>query len=814
MLKNKDIIDKMTLEEKAKITVGKDYWNSKDFENLGIPSITMSDGPNGLRIQRENGDNLGVNESEISICFPTGATLANSWDKDLAYLYGKTLGEEAECENINIILGPAINIKRNPLCGRNFEYFSEDPYLTSIMGTEYVKGVQESNVGVCVKHFAVNNQENRRRTIDCLIDERNFREIYLKAFESIVKNAKPWSVMTSYNKINGEYASENKHLLEILQKEWGFDGITITDWGANNERVKGILAGNELEMPGGRGNGVNEIIDAVNNGEIKEELLDEIVDRIITIAKRCAEREIVKYDKEKHHEIACKIAEESVVLLRNKENILPINSKEDKDIVVIGDMAKNPRYQGAGSSTINLYRLDNAYDELEKEGFNIDYAKGYERIESENDKELLEEAIKLAKQEKPVLLFVGLTENYESEGMDRANIDMPNNQLKLIREVAKVNDNVIVVLSHGSSIAMPWRDDVKGIITGYLGGEAGGKAIVRCLTGKVNPSGKLAETYAYKLEDHASNNYFPGNEINVAYKESIFVGYRYFDTIGKNVLYPFGYGLSYTKFIYSNLDVHKENDKIIVEFQITNAGDVKGKEIAEIYVGKKTNRSFTEQESKDGPEFIMKNDLKIMRPKKELKGFAKVELEPGASDLVTIELDKSAFEFYDVDINDWNIENGEYEIIVGKSCEEIVLKEDIKIDGNEIKKQDISDKYLYGYVWDITDEEFEKLLGYKIPSGVLDLNNITDENTVEQLKNTKVGKEIVDSELERMNQLLAEQNTNKATKVMMDLQKPLKKFYEKKGKYTKEIVDEFIERAKKNKDAEGCEFVDIYLKRK
>ena len=797
MLKNKKIIDKMSLEEKAKITVGKDYWNSQNFDKLGIPSITMSDGPNGLRIQRENGDNLGVNQSEVSICFPSGATLANSWDRNLAYLYGKTLGEEAECENVNIVLGPAINIKRHPLCGRNFEYFSEDPYLTGILGTEYIKGIQEHNVGACVKHFAVNNQENRRRTIDCLVDERALREIYLKAFEDIIKKAKPWSIMTAYNKVNGEYCSENQILLDILKNEWKFDGICITDWGANNDRVKGIIAGNELEMPGGRGNSVNEIIDAVNSHKISEELLNKIVDKIITIAKRCTDRKIVQYNKENHHNIAMKIAEESIVLLKNENKILPISSTTNKNIIVIGDMAKNPRYQGAGSSTINYYKLENSYDELIKKGFKIDYAKGYERIESEDNNGLLEEAIEIAKQDKLVLMFIGLTENYESEGIDRANIDIPKNQLKLIEEISKVNNNIIVVLSHGSSITMPWINKVKGVITGYLGGEAGGKAIIRCITGEINPSGKLAESYVYSLEDIAANKYFPGNEINVAYKESIYVGYRYFDKVNTKLLFPFGFGLSYTEFEYLNLKVKKVNKKFKISFDIKNIGNFKGKEIVQIYIGK-----------------TQSDNEKIYRPVKELKAFDKIELNPNETRNIIFELDDSAFTFYDINKHKWNIENGKYNIFVGKSSKDIVLSQEIEVEGETIEKSDVSKKYFTGDILNISDEEFEKVLGYKIPSCVLDINNINEENTIEQLKNTKVGKVIFESELKRMKQLLLEQNVNKATKVMMDLQKPLKKFYEKKGKYTKEIIDEFINRVKNNQDDNECEFVDIYLKRK
>ena len=566
-MKYKNIISKMTLEEKASLCVGKDYWNSENIERLNIPSIKMSDGPHGLRVQKENGDNLGVNKSEVAICFPSSATIANSWDKDVAYNLGKTLGEEAKSENVNIVLGPGVNIKRSPLGGRNFEYFSEDPYLTGIMATQYVKGLQSNNVGACVKHFAVNNQENRRRTINVVVDERTLREIYLKAFEMIVKEAKPWSVMSAYNKLNGEYCTENEVLLNILKKEWNFEGIVITDWGAENDRVKGLVAGNELEMPGGRGNGKEEIIQAVKDGKVSEEYLDEIVDRILNIAFKCEKIEH-SYNKEKHHEIAMELAQESIVLLKNENNILPINKRK---IALIGDMAKNPRYQGAGSSTINPYKVENAYDCFIQNEIEVDYAKGYNRIETDEDKELINQAVEVAKNKDVVILFLGLTENYESEGMDRTNLEIPKNQIKLIESIYSVNQNIIVVLSNGAPITMEWKDKAKAIITGYLGGESGAKAMVNCILGKVNPSGKLAETYPIKLEDTPCFNNFPGTEVSVEYKEAIYVGYRYYDKNNIKVLYPFGYGLSYTTFEYSNLNV-KNN---IVSFKIKNTGKVK-----------------------------------------------------------------------------------------------------------------------------------------------------------------------------------------------------------------------------------------------
>ena len=790
-MKYKKLIDKMTLEEKASLCVGNDYWHSKDIERLGIPEITMSDGPHGLRVQKTKADNLGINESEISTCFPASSTVANSWNKELAYQFGKTLGEEASYEGVDIVLGPAINIKRSPLCGRNFEYFSEDPFLTGIMGAEYVKGLQTNGVGACVKHFAANNQENRRRTINTVVDERTLREIYLKAFEIIVKEAKPWAIMSAYNKLNGEYCTENTELLNILKKEWNFDGIVITDWGAENDRVKGLIAGNELEMPGGRGEGAKEIINAVKSGRVSEQYLDEIVDRILQVAFKANERNNLKnYNREKHHNIALEIAEDSIVLLKNKENILPLKKTK---IALIGDMAKTPRYQGAGSSTINPYNLENAYECFIDNQIKVDYAKGYERIESENDISLREEAVKLAQKSEIVVIFAGLTENYESEGMDRTTLELPQNQNKLIEEICKENENVVVVLSNGSPVTMPWKEKVKSIITGYLGGEAGARAMVNCLLGKVNPSGKLAETYPLKLEDTPCYKNYPGTEVSVEYKESIFIGYRYYDTNNVEVLYPFGYGLSYTNFEYSKLNIEEKND-IYVSFTIKNIGNVIGKEIAQIY--------------------ISQEDSIIFKPKKELKGFEKIELKPSEEKSITVVLSKKDFEYYNVETKKWEIESGKYKILVGKSSKDIVLEQEIEIKSNnkEINKK-FPKVYKKGNIQNVTDEDFEQLLGHKIPKRHISLDEITEENTLEQLKNTKIGKVIYDNQIKKMNKLLKEQNVNKATKVMMDLQKPLKKFYEKKSSnYTKEMVEQLIKVAKYDLDFEKCKFLKEYLK--
>ncbi len=783
----------MTLEEKASLCVGEDYWNSKEIKKYNIPKITMSDGPNGLRVQKDKQDNLGINESEKATCFPTLATLGNSWNRKIAYLLGKALAEEAKKEKINIVLGPAINIKRSPLCGRNFEYISEDPFLTGILGSEYVKGMQSQNVGACVKHFAVNNQENRRRTIDAIIDERTLREIYLKAFQMIIKKSKPWAVMSAYNKVNGEYCTENKHLLkEILRKEWKYNGIVISDWGAENNRVEGIKATNDLEMPGGRGNGKEEIIKAVKANIISEKELDKIVERIIQTAQKTYDKtQEYSYNQKKHHEIALKIAEESVVLLKNKDNILPIKKTK---IAVIGDMVKEPRYQGAGSSTINPYNVENALECLRKNNIEFEYAQGYERVESGNDGQLLKEAVNVAKRHDKVLIFAGLTENYESEGVDRETLQIPTNQINLIEEISKVNQNIIIILSNGAPIEMQWQDKAKAIITGYLGGEAGARAMINCVIGKVNPSGKLAETYPIKLEDTPCYNNYPGTELTVEYKETIYVGYRYYNTAKKKVLFPFGYGLSYTQFKYSDLKIEQENHKVKISFKIKNIGTVKGKEIAQIYV------------SQLNP--------KIYKPLRELKEFKKVELKPGEEKIVKIELAKDSFEYYNTELKKWAIEEDKYEIQVGKSSEDIVLKDRITIESQDaVVKTKYSDKYYNAEIQEITDKEFEKVLGRKIPERHLKIDEITEENTLEQIKETNIGKVIYNSEIEKMNRLLKEQNVNKATKVMMDLQKPLKKFYEKhNSKITKEMVDELLDIVKNNKEYANCKFLEIYLK--
>ncbi len=792
-MKYKEIIDKMTLEEKAMLCIGGDYWNSKEIERLGIPSIKMSDGPHGLRVQKTKADNLGINKSEVSTCFPSGATVANSWDKELIYEMGKAIGKEAVVEEVDIVLGPGINIKRSPLCGRNFEYFSEDPVLSGKMGAEYVKGLQSNGIGACVKHFAVNNQENRRRTINVVIDERTLREIYLKPFEIIVKEAKPYSIMSAYNRVNGKYCTENKELIDILKKEWNFDGIVITDWGAENDRVEGLIAGNELEMPGGRGNGAEEIIEAVKNGKIHESYLDEIVDRILNVIFKLKQREDKEnYNREEHHELAKKIAENSIVLLKNDEDILPLKNQK---IAIVGEMAKFPRYQGAGSSTINPYKIENICDCLKERNITFKYAQGYNRVEQsyEIEQQMQKEAIQIARENDIVLVFVGLTENYESEGMDRTILDIPNNQNELIKKICEVNKNVVIVLSNGSPVSMPWKDNVKGIITGYLGGEAGAKAMVNCLIGDINPSGKLCETYPLKIEDTPCFKNFPGNELTVEYQESIYVGYRYYDKACKDVLFPFGYGMSYTKFEYRDLKLKKEDDKIEIEFYIKNIGNKTGKEIAQIY--------------------IKQEKPKIFKPIKELKEFVKIELKPKEEKKINITLSNEDFEYFNPETKKWSIEQGIYRILIGSSSKDIILQEEIQIISKDIDiNKTYPNVYYNGDIQNVIDNEFETILCSKIPNRVLNIEEITEENTLEQIKNTKIGAYIYEKEIARMQKLLEEQNVNKATKVMMDLQKPLKKFYEKKSSgYTKNMIEELLNIAKNNEENINCEFIHKYL---
>ncbi|WP_117149053.1 beta-glucosidase [Paraliobacillus zengyii] len=678
------IIDQMTLEEKVGMCSGLDFWYLKGIERLGVPSIMVTDGPHGLRKQAEDADHLGLSSSVPATCFPSAVGLASSWDRKLVEKVGIALGEEAQTENVGVLLGPGANIKRSPLCGRNFEYFSEDPYISSEMAASHIRGVQSQGVGTSLKHFVANNQEHRRMSIDAVIDERTFREIYLASFENAVKKAQPWTVMCSYNKVNGEFAAESKTLLtDILRDEWAFEGFVVSDWGAVNERVDGLEAGLELEMPASYGMGDKKILEAVKNGKLSEVKLDRAVERLLRIIFMAADnhKENASYDKEEHHQLAKQIASEGMVLLKNEDQVLPLS--KDNNIAIIGALAEKPRYQGGGSSHINPTKLDNIYEEMQKAAYSqnsVTYSQGYHLNSDDVDDQLIAKAKKIAAKSDAAVLFIGLPDRYESEGYDRSHLLIPENQRQLIDEVSKVQPNVIVVLSNGAPVEMPWLNKVKAVLEGYLGGQALGGAIADLIYGTANPSGKLAETFPMKVSDNPSYLNFPGEGDKVEYKEGIFVGYRYYDTKKIEPLFPFGYGLSYTSFEYNNLKINnkeiQDTDTTTVSVTVKNSGQMAGKEVVQLYVKDKQST--------------------VVRPEKELKGFEKVDLKPGEEKTVTITLDKRAFAYYNVELQDWHVESGEFEILVGKSSREIVLTDTINVTSSESLVQKLHRNTLVG----------------------------------------------------------------------------------------------------------------------
>lgn len=657
------MVAKMTLEEKAGLCSGADFWHTKAIERLDIPAVMLSDGPSGLRKQAGDGDNLGLGDSIKAVCFPSGSTVACSFDRDLIREMGESLGQVCQHEDIAVLLGPAVNIKRSPLCGRNFEYLSEDPYVASEMAASEIIGVQSKQVGTSIKHFLANNQENRRMTSSSEVDERTLREIYLAAFEGAVTKAKPWTVMCSYNLINGIYASENEiYLKNILRDEWGFDGFVVSDWGAVNDRVAGIKAGLDLEMPSSHGVNDARIVDAVRCGDLNEADLDRAVSNILKIVSRFSENRKNKepFDIDAQDRLARKIAGESMVLLKN-EGILPL--PKDMPVAFIGQFASTPRYQGGGSSHVNAYKITSAMDAAAGNP-NIVYAPGWNISGDVMDENCLAEATDLAKASNAAVIFAGLPESYESEGFDRTHMAIPAAQTRLIEEVSAVQPNTIVVLHNGSPIEMPWIDRVKGVLEVYLGGQGVGRAAFDSLFGDINPSGRLAETFPVKLEDNPSYLFFTGEKDVVEYREGIFVGYRYYDKKKMDVLFPFGHGLSYTTFAYSDarLDRTKMTDQEIltVEVDVTNTGTRYGKEVVQLYVA--------DQEST------------VIRPVKELKGFEKIDLEPGETKTVTFKLSKRAFAYYNNSIHDWHVETGAFDILIGHSSRVILDKKTVWVE--------------------------------------------------------------------------------------------------------------------------------------
>lgn len=692
------LLKNLTLEEKCALLSGAETFKTRGMPEHGIPQIWLSDGPHGLRKQAGESDHLGLNPSVPATCFPTASAVANSWDAALGEEIGAALGEEAAAQEVSVVLGPGLNMKRNPLCGRSFEYFSEDPYLAGKLAAGYIRGIQSKGVAACPKHFAVNSQETRRMASDSIVDERTLREIYLTGFEIAVKEGHPRSIMSSYNLVNGTYANENKHLLmEILRGEWGFDGAVITDWGGSNDHALGVKNGSTLEMPAPGGDSVRELLAAVESGKITESDIDARLSELLPLVfdtKAALDAAPREFDAAAHHALARRAAEESLVLLKNEGALLPLAA--GSKVAVIGDFAKNPRYQGAGSSMVNSTQVDVLLDKLIDSELNvIGYQQGFDR-HGKPDAALQKSACELATQADTVILCMGLDEIAESEGLDRSNLRLAQNQVDLLQAVAAVNPKIVVVLYSGSVVETPWLDNCQALLYAALGGQAGAGAVADALTGKVNPCGKLAETWPLAYADVPSAADFATRRKTVEYREGLYIGYRYFTTAEKAVRFPFGYGMSYTTFAYSDMAADEQG----VSLTVTNTGSVAGTEIVQLYVAKKNSELF--------------------RPAKELKGFARVTLAPGEKQRITITLDDKAFRFWNVKANRWEIEGGEYELLVGASVEDIRLCEKITVHGTATVHpyEDVDlDCYYKGDVLSVSDADFEKLLGHPIPNG-------------------------------------------------------------------------------------------------
>ena len=692
------LLKKLTLEEKCAPLSGAETFKTRGMPEHGIPQIWLSDGPHGLRKQAGESDHLGLNPSVPATCFPTASAVANSWDAALGEEIGAALGEEAAAQEVSVVLGPGLNMKRNPLCGRSFEYFSEDPYLAGKLAAGYIRGIQSKGVAACPKHFAVNSQETRRMASDSIVDERTLREIYLTGFEIAVKEGHPRSIMSSYNLVNGTYANENKHLLmEILRGEWGFDGAVITDWGGSNDHALGVKNGSTLEMPAPGGDSVRELLAAVESGKITESDIDARLSELLPLVfdtKAALDAAPREFDAAAHHALARRAAAESLVLLKNEGALLPLAA--GTKVAVIGDFAKNPRYQGAGSSMVNSTQVDVLLDKLIDSELNvIGYQQGFDR-HGKPDAALQRSACELATQADTVILCMGLDEIAESEGLDRSNLRLAQNQVDLLQAVAAVNPKIVVVLYSGSVVETPWLDNCQALLYAALGGQAGAGAVADALAGKVNPCGKLAETWPLAYADIPSAVGFATRRKTVEYREGLYIGYRYFTTAEKAVRFPFGYGMSYTTFAYSDMAADEQG----VSLTVTNTGSVAGTEIVQLYVAKKSSELF--------------------RPAKELKGFARVTLAPGEKQRITIMLDDKAFRFWNVKANRWEIEGGEYELLVGASVEDIRLCEKISVHGtatvHPYEDRNL-DCYYKGNVLSVSDADFEKLLGHPIPNG-------------------------------------------------------------------------------------------------
>ncbi len=697
-MNTQEIIKKLNLEQKCALLSGATTFGTRALPKNNIPSITLSDGPNGVRKQAGAADHLGLNPSVPATCFPTAATVACSWDPALGEQIGQAMGEEAAAQEVAVLLGPGLNTKRSPLCGRNFEYFSEDPYLSGKMAASYVRGIQSNGISACPKHFAVNSQELRRMASDSVVDERTLRELYLTGFEIVVKEAKPKTIMSSYNLINGTYANENRHLLmDILRGEWGFDGAVVTDWGGSNDHALGVQNGSTLEMPAPGGDAVRELMQAVQSGKITEADVDARLDELLTLVfdtHAAVQSHSRTFDADAHHALARRAAAESIVLLKNENDLLPL--AEGAKVAVIGDFAQTPRYQGAGSSAVNSIKVDTFLDCLKESGLaSVGFAPGFDR-QGKPDAAKQAEAVALAQKAEVVLLCLGLDEIKESEGLDRGDMRLADNQIELLKAVQQANPNTVVVLSAGASLETPWLKHCRTLVYGALGGQAGAGAMLDVLTGKVNPSGKLAETWVNAYADTPAKDNFAGPGRMVQYREGLYVGYRYYQTAGVPVAFPFGYGLSYTSFAYSNLQAASNG----VTLTVTNTGKRAGAEIVQLYA------------AKPGAE--------VFRPAQELKGFAKVQLQPGESKTVTIPLDDKAFRYWNTKTDSWEVEGGSYELRVGASSADIRLTAVVEVAGTGAPNPYAGKHlphYTSGKVQSVPDDEWATLLGRPVQQG-------------------------------------------------------------------------------------------------
>ena len=729
--KAEELVARMTTEEKISLLSGEDTWHTKAIPRLGLDSIMVSDGPHGLRKQLDTGDNLGIGESVPATCFPAAVTMACSFDPELLSRMGQAMGEECLQEQVSVILGPGINHKRDPRCGRNFEYYSEDPVVSGTLGSALVKGIQSTGVGASVKHFAANNQEKRRMTVDARVDERTLHEIYLKAFRQVVDEAAPMTVMCSYNRLNGEYNSENKTLLtEILREQWGYEGMVVSDWGAVHDRALGVQSGMDLEMPGNRGYNDNKVAKALREGRVSEKELDNVVLRVTAMILQCIEkrRDGFHYDADAHHALAAECARKGAVLLKN-EGILPGNA--DQRIAIIGALAERPRYQGAGSSKIHPQKLDTPLDMCRREWNEVDYAAGYSlSFSGKSDPETLrKEAVEKAKGKDLVVLFAGLPESYESEGFDRSDINMPEDQIRLIREVAAINPNTAVILMGGAPMELPWIDDIPAVLLMYLGGEACGQAVADLLLGRANPCGKLAETWPERLEDVPSFPYFPGDEKTVEYREGIFSGYRYYDKVDSPVRFSFGHGLSYTTFEYQSIETDKEHigkdETVTITVTVENTGAMEGEETVFLYSSH--------------------NSEKVFLPKKELRGFQKLNLAPGEQGSVTFELSVTELGFYNTEIHEWYTEPGRYGLLAGPSGANLPLCREITAETAERPVPDLRNASPVYYEMkkrtEIPRDQFERLTGKDLPEPVTRISRpYCDEHTLENARHNLIGK--------------------------------------------------------------------------